>query len=343
MAYAGVIEDIRRCIALEEPRQVPIFACSEEFDVRMAGEVYDHYNRDASVMARVQSEAIRRFDYDWAWLQVDDCIEFEVLGVGVKGEGNILPATYDYLPASAETVGRLRLPNPQRDGRMPVLLEAIRRLKDEFGDTVCVCGRTAAPFSSVTLLYGMAQTFMALYDDPQLVHDTADFFVELQSEWGIAQLEAGADALWFGDCSASGHLISLDDYLEFAAEGVRRCAQAYASAGGITIYHASEHKLSHIHAQASTGVSALSVGPGVDIASVKGAVGDRICIVGNIDPIAVLLQGTPEGVQAETQRIMSAGKPHGGYIFNSGEMVPRMTPEQNIRAMIGTARELGRY
>jgi uroporphyrinogen decarboxylase len=118
-------------------------------------------------------------------------------------------------------------------------------------------------------------------------------------------------------------------------------ARAYRDAGGITIYHASEHNLAHIQAQAATGVDALSVGPGVDIALVKYAVGDRICIVGNLDPIGVLLEGTPEQVCAETRRVMMAGKQNGGYIFNSGEMVPRMTPEENIRAMVETAREFG--
>ncbi len=311
--------------------------------MRMAGEVYERYSRDAALMARVQSAAIRRFDYDWAWLQVDDCIEFEPLGVGVKGAGNILPATCDYLPASAETLRHLRVPDPHRDGRMPVLLEAIARLKGEFGDSVCVTGRTAAPFSSITLLYGMTQTFMALYDNPQLIKDTAAFFVELQSQWGRAQIEAGADALWLGDCSASGHLISLADYEEFAADGVRQCAQAYADAGAITIYHASEHKLAHIRAQAATGIDALSVGPGVDIGAVNQAVGDRICIVGNLDPIAVLQNGTPEQVRAETERIVTVGKQGGGYVFSTGEMVPRMTPEANVRAMVEAARACGRY
>jgi uroporphyrinogen decarboxylase len=233
MAYRGVIEDIRRCIKLQKPSRVPVFACGEEFDVRMSGTVYSDYNSNSGVMAKCQIEAINRFGYDWAWLQVDDCIEFEVLGVGVKGQGNILPATCDYLPASYETLNHLKLPDPKKDGRMPVLLDAIKRIKDEFGDTVCVTGRTAAPFSSVTLLYGITETLMLLYDNPQLVKDTARFFIELQSMWGTAQIEAGADALWVGDCNASGHLISVDDYMEFAFEGVKKCVEAYDRAGAL--------------------------------------------------------------------------------------------------------------
>jgi uroporphyrinogen-III decarboxylase len=122
MAYAGVLEDIRKAVRLEKPGRLPVFACSEEFDVRMAGEVYSNYNSDASIMAKCQVEAIQKYDYDWAWLQVDDCIEFEVLGVGCKGGGNILPATCDYLPISETSLRGLRMPAPKKDGRMPVLL-----------------------------------------------------------------------------------------------------------------------------------------------------------------------------------------------------------------------------
>lgn len=338
MAYKGVLEDIRKSVALQVPDRTPVFACSEEFDVRMAGAMYDVYNRDAKVMARCQSEAIKRFGYDWAWLQVDDCIEFEVLGVGSKGSGNILPATCDYLPATRATLDRLRMPDPKRDGRMPVLLEAIKRLKDEFGDTICVTGRTAAPFSSASLMYGISETMVLMYDDPELLLDTIRFCTEMQTAFGLAQIEAGADALWFGDCNASGHLISVDQYNEFAAEGARQCATAYRNAGGWSWYHASEHSPAHLKAQAATGVSAVSIGPGLDIALAKAAIGDRCCILGNVDPILSLLQGTEREVVDATNRIFAAGSQGGGYLFNTGEMVPRDIPEANMVAMVRTAR-----
>ncbi len=341
MAYKGVLDDIRAAVSLQVPKQVPVFACSEEFDVRMAGSVYDRYNRDAAEMARVQIDVIKRFDYDWAWLQVDDCIEFEPLGVGVKGEGNILPATCDYLPATCASLDRLRLPDPRKDGRMPVLLEAIRRIKAEFGDTVCVTGRTAAPFSSATLLFGISETMMLMYDEPDLLADTVRFFTELQTMWGLAQIEAGADALWFGDCNASGHLISVDQYEEFAAGGAKACATEYTKAGAFSFMHNSEHDPAHLKAQAATGVSAVSVGPGLDLAVAKAAIGDRCCILGNVDPIVTLLQGSVADVEAASKRIMEIGAKGGGYLFNSGEMIPRDVPEANMKAMIRTARRYG--
>ena len=341
MAYRGVIEDFKTAISLKEPSRVPVVACGEEFDVRVCGNgvTYNEYNRNAGIMADVQSRAVKRFGYDWSWLQVDDCIVFEVLGVKVKGEGNILPATYGYLPATREVLSSLPALNPKKDGRMPVLLEAIKRLKDEFGESLLVCGRTEAPFSSAALLYGIEETMMLPLTNSELLKKTLEYFVEVQTVFGLAQREAGADAVWFGDCNASGHLMSEGYYQEYALPYVAKVVKEYDKANLWSIYHASEENIGHLKLQASSGVSILSVGPGLDIAAAKQAVGDKVCLIGNLDPISVLLNGTSERVRTEAQRIMKAGRQNGGYIFNTGEMVPRDVPVENMETMLEAARK----
>jgi len=340
MAYPGVMQDIRAAVAMKKPARLPTFICSEEMDVRVCGSRYDRYNSDADEMARVQIEAIERFDYDWAWLQVDDCLEFEPLGVGVKGEGDILPATCEYLPTTQSSLAALKERGYRVEGRMGVLLEAIRKVKDRFGDTVCVTGRTAAPFSSVVLAFGMTETMMQIYDAPDFIHEANPFFEEYQTRFGLDQIEAGADAIWFGDCNASGHLISPEVYAEFALEPARRVCQAYREAGAVVIYHASEELPAMVDLQAGGGFSILSVGPGIDIEEVKGIVGNRVCLSGNIDPIAVLANGTPERVREEVGRVVRNVSRYGGHVMNSGEMAPRDTPEENVRAFVETARQV---
>jgi uroporphyrinogen-III decarboxylase len=40
----------------------------------------------------------------------------------------------------------------------------------------------------------------------------------VEIDFAVAQLEAGADAIWLGDANASSHLISVDMYKQFALE-----------------------------------------------------------------------------------------------------------------------------
>jgi len=79
------------------------------------------------------------------------------------------------------------------------------------------------------------------------------------------------------------------------------------------------------------------------MAVVKREIGDKVCILGNVDPIKILLQSSPDKVYDESKRIMETGKQNGGYIFNSGEMIPRDVPEENIRAFVRAGREFGKY
>jgi len=344
MAYNGLMEDMRTIASLGVPSRVPVCALSEEFDVKWYGRgTYEDIILDSEKLAQCTIAATREFDYDWAWLQVDDCIEFEVLGVGSAGGGNILRATCDYLPATRETLDALRVPDPLRDGRMPILLDAIRRVREEFSDTICVTGRVAAPFSSTALLYGIEETMMSIHTDPELLRATNDFFVELQTAWGLAQIEAGAHAIWVGDCNAMSNFISLPQYEQFAFEPCRRLLRALRQGGALTFMHASEDQVPYIEKQCALGADILGVGPEIDIEKAKQATQGKCALIGNLDPVNVLQNGTPEQVAAETERIMEIGKEGGGYVFDTGEMVPRDTPEANMRAMLNAARARSLY
>lgn len=337
MAYQGVMDDIRRAVAMQRPERLPVFLCSEEMDVRVCGSRYDRYNSDANEMARVQIEAIERFDYDWAWLQVDDCIEFEPLGVEVIGSGDILPATCGYLPETEAALEDLRRHAYRVEGRMGVLLDAIAKVKQHFGDRVCVTGRTAAPFSSATLAFGITHVMMQLYERPDFLREATRIFEDYQIQFGLDQIRAGADAIWLGDCNASGHLISSANYRNFAMEPARRVSEAYKEAGAIVIYHASEELTGMIDLQSQAGFSMLSVGPGLDILEARKIAGNNVCLCGNVDPIRVLQHGSPETIREEVECIVTQLSLQGGHVLNSGEMLPRDTPEENVHAYMESA------
>ena len=339
MAFPGCMEQVRKCCSGEVPDRLPVFACSEEMDVRLSPYTYAEYCSDAAKMADAQISAVKRFDYDWAWLQVDDCILFELLGVGVRGEGDILRATCDYLPASLDTLKSLPKIDVRNDGRCKVLLDAIKAVKDEFGDDVCVVGRTECPFTAIALLFGIDETMMLTITNPDLLKEANKYFIDIETAFGLAQIEAGADALWFGGCNESTHLMSVDTYMRLAFEPAKVVAEAYHRAGGLTFLHNSEERAIGLEAEAKLGVSAISVGPGGNMKEAREAVGPKQCLLGNINPILTLANGSVEDVERETRALVTEISTQGAHILNSGEMVPRDTPAANMEAMIRTARE----
>ena len=339
MTYDGVVEDVRKAIALERPPRLPVFACSEEFDVRWYGRyTYEEVCQDGRKMAEVWTAAIEEFDYDWAWLQVDDCFEFEPLGVGTYGRDNILRATRDYLPATRETFEKLHIPDPHTDGRMPEKLRAIRLLREHFGESVLIEGSCAGPYSSVALLFGLEETMMLALADPDLLADACDFFVQLQARYVRAQIEAGAHAVWLGDCNAFSGMLSLDQYRRLAFPSCKRLIEKAHEHGAIVHLHNSEIKVPYLLAESELGADIINCGPAGDISQAVAALRGKTCTSGNLDPIEVLLHGTPEQVAAETERLVRIGYSGGGYLFSTGEMNPREVPEENMRAMVEAVR-----
>jgi len=343
MAYDGLLNDVRLAIALERPGRLPVFAHSEEFDVRWHGKyAYEEVCQSGDKMAEVWTAAVEEFDYDWAWLQVDDCFELEPLGVGTHGAGNILRATKDYLPATTATLDKLEIPDPKKAGRMPEKLKALRLLRGRFGDRVLVEGSCAAPYSSVGLLFGLEETMVLALTQPDLLARACDFFVEVQARWIEAQVQAGAHAIWLGDCNAFSGMLSLGQYRRFALEPCKRLIQRAHECGAIVHLHNSEILVPYLLAEVETGADIINCGPAADIGEVLAALSGKCCLSGNLDPIEVLYRGTPGEVAREAERITRVGYSRGGYLFNTGEMNPRDTPVENMRAMVSAVREVSR-
>lgn len=113
---------------------------------------------------------------------------------------------------------------------------------------------------------------------------------------------------------------------------------------GVMIWmHSSEISIPHVKSHLPLSLSFESIGPGADIATMRAATCGILPISGNLDPIEVLWRGTPETVSREVERIVGICKPGGGYIFGTGEMNPCDTSEENMHAMMGTAKKMSEY
>jgi uroporphyrinogen decarboxylase len=338
--YDGVIKDVKTAIELKKSARLPVFANSEEFDVHWYGKYcYEEVCQDGLKMAEVWSAAIKEFDYDWAWLQVDDCFEFEPLGIGCYGEGDILRATKDYLLPTRESLENLPFVDPQKDGRMPEKLKALRILREEFGDTVLVMGSLAGPYSAVGLTWGLQETMITALTDPVLLAEACDFFVDLQYRYIKAQYEAGAHAVWLGDCNAFSSMLSLEQYMKFAFPSCKKLVEKVKKDMDIIIWlHNSEIQIPNLLAEAQLGVDIINAGPAANMSDVHKALTGKCCFSGNLDPIEVLMRATPGEIVQEVQRIIKICREPGGYLFCTGEMNPRDVPVENMRAMIKAIR-----
>ncbi|MBZ9622231.1 MULTISPECIES: uroporphyrinogen decarboxylase family protein [unclassified Clostridium] len=82
-------------------------------------------------------------------------------------------------------------------------------------------------------------------------------------------------------------------------------------------------------------ISAFSVDNCEDIEEVKNVLGNKMCLVGNIDPVSVIRDGTVEDVYREVKNcIQKAADSPKGYIIGTGCDIPSGAPIENIKAVI---------
>jgi uroporphyrinogen decarboxylase len=82
---------------------------------------------------------------------------------------------------------------------------------------------------------------------------------------------------------------------------------------------------------------------GMDIARLKRDYGDRLTLIGNVDCSTVLVDGPVDAVRAQTEEVIRAAAPGGGFLLSTSNSVhPGVEPAYYL-AMLETAREVGRY
>ena len=80
-----------------------------------------------------------------------------------------------------------------------------------------------------------------------------------------------------------------------------------------------------------------------DLKTVKTNFGYKLSLMGNLHTTNVMLNGTAEEVAQASRQAIDDAAEGGGFILSSGDQCGRDTPDENIYAMIETARTYGKY
>lgn len=344
MASDQILKDLQKCISLKIPSRVPCFPTHVMYDYYTFGTTHRKFRNDPEVMVSTALWAVKRYDYDWYLHHPDDLAEYEFFDVSITDEEHVPPAVWRYGTPELSLLDRWSVSRViARKGRFYRYLEGLTSLRKELGDRVCITGRTAAPFSSLSLLIGIEQTMLLMLEDPALFDHMTSELAQFCEETALAVLEAGAHAVWVGDCTASSHFISPEHYLRHAQVPASQVLEGIRKNGGTAFYHAGDKSAKQLAAMADLPCDILSVGYGIDMGSVKEQLGSRKCLMGNLDTVHDLHERSAEEIEDITGSMVASAKTGGGYIFGTGEAVLHNTPEKHIQAMISAVRTNGTY
>ncbi len=197
---------------------------------------------------------------------------------------------------------------------------------------------------STLISMGLDGFAYAMADDPQLVDMVLSTYVDWSIKAVKSLVKAGFDLVWSFDDVAdnNGSLFSPKVYRELVIPHLRRVAQAIKSTGVPWISHSDGDMKPILENWLSLGMNGIHpIQPDVmDIFSLKEQVGNRVCLVGNID-MAKLCLGTPEEIKAEvSEKLARLGK-GGGYIISSSNSLISEMKVENVQMMLKLIKEQG--
>jgi MtaA/CmuA family methyltransferase len=332
---------IRAALAGERPDRVPVMLHNFLMAAREAGHSQRRFRENPAAIAGSFIQAVETYGYDGIVVDVDTVTVAEALGVRADHPED-QPARWAG-PAidGLEKAPDLPAPDVANHPRVRIWLEAVRRLKDYFGNEVFVRGNCdQAPFSLAAMMRGPAEWMMDLVDPGRLedAHALLGHCAEAALQFIRLMAETGADMVSNGDSPAGPDLVSPAIYAEFARPYEKRLADEAHVLGRSYALHICGDTTRILDGMLATGADALELDYKTDVRAARDVLRDRAVFIGNIDPSAVLALGTPALVEARTRGLLEvfAGNPR--FILNAGCAIPAETPPANLRAMLAAAR-----
>lgn len=345
------LERIRRTIERRSVDRVPVGPYLANWTADFINIPLSTYCTDAEQMAAAQIAAWERIGHDVIFPDGDNYYLAQAFGCQVAFPEYGFPELKQPALQQPEQVFDLDVPDPSQDGRMPVYLEATEHIARYVGDEAVVRVPGTGPFAVASYLIGMQaflQEIALIQSGVDTQHVSAiERMIELATEtlirFGLAQLEAGAHMLQCGDSLASGSVISPATFERFVLPYHQKVFSAWKRAGAITVLHVCGDNTRMLGLLASTGADVVAIDSLVDLRFAKQEIGGRACLIGNVDPVAVMLNGSPHLVQETARECIAAASVGGGYILGTGCEVPPGAPVENILALVHAAHEPENY
>jgi MtaA/CmuA family methyltransferase len=299
------------------------------------GEPYGKYVLEPDVHARGQVAFAEKWDVDHVSAISCPVTEAADLGAAIISYPDQPPAVDEEnaLLADKARLASLRVAEPGR--YMSGRLEVVRLLREKAGRERIVEGWVEGPLAESADLRGINRIMVDLVDDPGFVQDLMAFVFENAMGYARAQVRAGADIIGIGDAASS--LIGPDLYRDAVLEWEAKYVDAIHAMGALARLHICGNTAGLLPLLAGVKADITDLDWMADVGLARQQVGEGRLLSGNIDPVRVLLDGTPADVTAGLARCF-AGAGGKFYAVNAGCEVPRRTPAANLRAMRDFAR-----
>jgi uroporphyrinogen decarboxylase len=333
-------ERMMTALNFQKPDRVPVFPIVREWCLRQVGFTFSEAMECAEKHVFAMYWCAREFEFDAVIDFIAIHSESEAMGSKLKIPDDGPPSVVEFAVEDYDTdLAKLKIPDPWKDGRMPMLLSQTQRLKELCQGYWPVISYIQAPFRHASMLRGSDFILRDVRKNPTKLKDLMEIATQSQIAYGLACVQAGADIIFIADPMSSGDLISAKMYKEFAFPYTSRVVEEIKKTGVKTIMHICGDTTDRLESMAQTGVDCLSLDQKVDMGKAREILGNNTCLFGNVDPTNTLLFKDIDAVEQESREVLAKAATDGAFILSSGCGVAHESPAENIHAMVRMAKE----
>jgi uroporphyrinogen decarboxylase len=285
----------------------------------------------------VTLQPISRFDFDAAILFSDILVVPFALGQGVRFEDGVGPVLDRF--GGMDTL----IQDKQHwMSKLDPIYTAMRQTRAKLADNKALIGFAGAPWTlAAYMLEGKGSpdqraAKLSAYRDPAGFAKLLNVLADAVAWHLIRQLEAGADAVQIFDSWAGG--LPEQEFSDWViapnAQVVAAVRKAAPKAKIIGFPRAATQTGYEVYA-AQTGVDAISIDTASSMSWAAKALGGKVALQGNLDPIALIAGG--EALDRAVDRILDAtkGVP---FVFNLGHGILPETPLDHVARLVARVR-----
>jgi MtaA/CmuA family methyltransferase len=284
---------------------------------------------NAKLLLKALKFTVDQMGFDTFNMMVDMSVEAEACGCQIRYRDRNLPDVVTHPVKTMEDISQLRIPDPYRDGRMPVFIETMSLIAKNY--TMLKSAVVIGPFTLAMLLAG-SEIYIDIRKSPQKVKALLDYSQKVIITYGQALIKAGADIMVVAE--PMGSQLSLGAYEEFSHTYVKEIIRSFKKPCGLHICG----KASHIvHRMAESGAVFLSIDD-VDIQSLARSIPEQVVLMGNLSPVRIRVN-SPAEIEKATRVLQEVTRYRKGFIIGPGCDLAPETPLENILALVKTAKK----
>ncbi|MCF8057591.1 MAG: uroporphyrinogen decarboxylase family protein [Desulfocapsa sp.] len=309
---------------------------------RAAGFTVKEMTLDGEKFGKANVETYKKYGHDMICLLDATATTAEAAGTKLCFPDENAAYVETPVVQSKEDVKKLRPLDPTKDGRLNNYLIATEYCVSAVGDEVFVGTLFAGPYTTAACLRGTETFLKESFKDKEFAHQLLRYSTDVTIPFLDEAIKRGGVPV-LCEPVGTGSILSGKVFAELVEPYVKELNDFVASKGLPVLNHICGNSKPVLESWVRTGPTVISIDR-VDIGEISQLVGDKVGLMGNVNPGRTLFMGSPEDVEKEIMGIMeNAGKNPCGFVLASGCEIGIETPPENIQAMMDGARKYGQH